>query len=113
MNLNTVKYFLAVCDEGSFTRAAACAGIAQPSLSVAIKRLEDELGGSLFDRYAGRVRLTDFGRLLRPWFLKLDRCADDLRRTARIHNQRRSASIRLPRHSVHVRPSSVRRADGP
>jgi DNA-binding transcriptional LysR family regulator len=50
MQLQTVRYFLALCEEHSFIRAARRCGVSQPSLSNAIKRLEDQLGGTLFIR---------------------------------------------------------------
>jgi hypothetical protein len=44
MNTKTIKYFLTICEKDSFTKAAAAQGISQPSLSLAIQRLERELG---------------------------------------------------------------------
>ena len=62
MELRQVEYVLAVIDEGSFTAGAAATGVAQPSLSEAIRRLERELGVRLFHRIGRRVGLTDAGR---------------------------------------------------
>ena len=50
MQLQKVRYFMAVCEERSFIRAARRSGVSQPSLSNAIKRFEDDLGGALFIR---------------------------------------------------------------
>ncbi len=61
MELRQVEYVLAVVDEGSFTAGAAVIGVAQPSLSESIRRLEDELGVRLFHRVGRRVTLTDAG----------------------------------------------------
>ena len=77
MNTKTIKYFLAICEKGSFTKAAAANGISQPSLSLAIQRLESELGGALFHRNAHGVALTELGSNLRPIFTTLVRCADE------------------------------------
>jgi DNA-binding transcriptional LysR family regulator len=76
MNIKSIKYFLAICEEGSFTKAAAAKGISQPSLSPAIQRLERELGGALFHRTARAVVLTELGSSLRPIFKNLVRSAD-------------------------------------
>lgn len=61
MDLRQVEYVLAVVDHGGFTRAARAAHVAQPSLSQAVRRLEDELGAPLFFRLGRGVRLTPAG----------------------------------------------------
>jgi DNA-binding transcriptional LysR family regulator len=66
MELHQVRYFLAVCDTLNFTRAAERCNVSQPSLTRAIKNLEDELGGSLFRRERRLTHMTDLGRLMRP-----------------------------------------------
>ncbi len=58
-----LDYVYAVYHEGSFTRAAEKLFISQPSLSAAIKNLENEIGAPLFDRGAGGVALTEVGRI--------------------------------------------------
>ena len=50
MQMHQVSYFLALCEELNFTRAARRCGISQPSLTTAIGALERELGGALFNR---------------------------------------------------------------
>jgi len=50
MEMQQIRYFLALCEERSFTRAARQCGISQPSLTNAIIRLEQEVGGPLFER---------------------------------------------------------------
>ncbi|HEY5505759.1 MAG TPA: LysR family transcriptional regulator, partial [Sedimentisphaerales bacterium] len=62
MEMHEVRYFLALCEEGSFTRAAKRCGVAQPSLTKAIKRLESKLGGDLFYRGHAETRLTKLGK---------------------------------------------------
>jgi LysR family transcriptional regulator, carnitine catabolism transcriptional activator len=62
MEFRQVEYVLAVADHGSFTRGAAALGVAQPSLSDGIKRLESELGVPLFHRIGRTVVPTDAGQ---------------------------------------------------
>jgi DNA-binding transcriptional LysR family regulator len=66
MNFRQLECFVAVVDEGSFTRAARRLGITQPSLSQHIKTLESELDGAVLDRLPRGVSLTPAGRALLP-----------------------------------------------
>ncbi len=66
MEIRQLEYFVAVADEGSFTRAAARVHVAQPGISAQIRRLERELGEELFDRSGRAVRLTAVGAALLP-----------------------------------------------
>jgi DNA-binding transcriptional LysR family regulator len=50
MQMHQIRYFLALCEERNFTRAAKRSGISQPSLTSAISAFERELGGALFHR---------------------------------------------------------------
>ncbi|BCA64216.1 hypothetical protein HMP09_3450 [Sphingomonas sp. HMP9] len=56
-----LRYFLAVVDQGNFTRAAAQCRISQPTLSVGIAKLEASLGQTLFLRTSRRIELTPSG----------------------------------------------------
>ncbi len=67
MEMHQIRYFLAVCDTLNFTRAAERCNVAQPSLTKAVRKLEEELGGELFRRERNLTHLTDLGRLMRPF----------------------------------------------
>ena len=61
MELRHLQYFVAVAEEGTFTRAAARVHVAQPGVSAQIRQLERELGHQLLDRSGRSVRLTEAG----------------------------------------------------
>lgn len=67
MELHQVRYFLAVCDQLNFTRAAQQCHVTQPSLTRAIQLLEKEFGGFLFHRERLNIRLTELGRVVKPY----------------------------------------------
>ncbi|MBV6415933.1 MAG: HTH-type transcriptional regulator GbpR [Steroidobacteraceae bacterium] len=77
MDLRQLRYFLAVAELGSFTRAAAVTGRTQQALSKGIHALEHQLGARLFERGAREARLTQIGRLL----VEHARTADDALRS--------------------------------
>jgi len=64
MESKSLRYFCEVVQRGGFTAAADALKIAQPSMSMAIKRLEEELGLQLFHRIDRQVSLTDEGERL-------------------------------------------------
>ena len=66
MELHQLRYFCAVADSGSFSRAAEQTHVSQPSLSQQILKLEDELGARLFDRLGRSVQLTELGKTFLP-----------------------------------------------
>ncbi len=65
MEIRTLRYFLAVAREENMTRAAEILHVTQPTLSKALRSLEDELGKKLFVRHSFSIRLTEEGVLLR------------------------------------------------
>ena len=78
MELQQLRYVLAVARTGNFSRAAQQCHVSQPSLSQQILKLEDELGEQLFDRLRKRAQLTPVGEAF-------------VRRAARILNEVESA----------------------
>ena len=81
-----MRYFIAVADEGSFSRAAAKVRVAQPSLSQQIRKLEAEVGQPLFDRLPRSVVLTEAGRCFIDYARQIlasigdaRRCVDELK----------------------------------
>src|SRR6201993_2307270 len=86
MEIHQLRYFVAVADEGNFSRAAAKVRVAQPSLSQQIRKLEAEIGQPLFDRLPRSVVLTEAGRCLLDYARQIlasigdaRRCVDELK----------------------------------
>ena len=71
VKMHQIFYFVALCEERSFTRAAKRCGVAQPSLTRAIQTLEEEFGAQLFERSRSNVRLTHLGLFVRPDFERI------------------------------------------
>src|SRR5260370_11659456 len=64
MTLHQLRIFLAVAQTATLTRASKQLGLAQPSLSQQLARLEESVGTRLFDRARNRMELSDAGRVL-------------------------------------------------
>lgn len=67
MQMHQIRYFLALCEERNFTRAAKRSGVSQPSLTNGIITLERELGGALFQRKP-TIALTALGYAMQPYW---------------------------------------------
>src|SRR5690349_12713278 len=80
MEIHQLRYFVAVAEEGSFSRAAAKVRVAQPSLSQQIQKLEAEVGQPLFDRLPRSIVLTEPGRCLIDYARQILATIGDARR---------------------------------
>ncbi|HEV2729932.1 MAG TPA: LysR family transcriptional regulator [Terriglobales bacterium] len=92
MEIHQLRYFVAVAEEGSFSRAAAREHVAQPSLSQQIQKLEFDVGERLFDRLPRSIVLTEAGKHLLDYARRVllemtnaRRCLDDLKRNVSGH----------------------------
>src|SRR3982751_5147687 len=79
MQLQQLRYFLAVVETRHFTQAADLLGVAQPTLSKQIHTLEETLGAPLFERARGAVALTAAGETLLPLARRMVADADAAR----------------------------------
>jgi DNA-binding transcriptional LysR family regulator len=84
MKMQHVQYFLALCEERNFTRAALRCRVTQPTLTQAIKQLEAELGGALFERNGRTSSLTALGAAVRPHIAAVAAASERVRETAAV-----------------------------
>ncbi len=112
MELHQLRYFLSVAETGGFSRAAAKCGVAQPSLSQQIRKLEDELGVPLFDRLPRGAVLTEAGIRFREHAERILASINDARR--QVGDLRGQVSGRLavgaiPTIAPYLLPKALRR----
>jgi DNA-binding transcriptional LysR family regulator len=93
--LRQMAYWLAVVEEGSFTRAAERMHVSQPSLSQQIRSLEAELGGELLERLPRSVRLTAAGKAFLPHARMGVRSAERAMRSARSALQEQTGELEI------------------
>src|ERR1700749_4194176 len=95
MEMHQVRYFLASAKHLNFTRAAQECGVSVPSLLRAIKLLEAEFGGPLFNRERRHTHLSELGRIALPHLEQLVREASEAKRKARDFLNVREATLKL------------------
>jgi Bacterial regulatory helix-turn-helix protein, lysR family len=99
MTLQQIRYFLALCEAGNFTHAAKRCGVAQPSLTRAIKELEAEFGGPLFVRNGRTSQLSSLGKVVQPYLADIDRAAGRAKSKAADFLAAPSRSTRKPKET--------------
>ena len=82
MNIRDLKYVVAVADHCHFGRAAEACHVGQPTLSAQIRKLEEQLGATLFERTKRSVRVTPLGEEIVAKARALIALADEIKETA-------------------------------
>ena len=95
MRMHCVRYFLAVAETLNFTRAAQQCRVRQPSLTRAIRELEEELGGALLCRERSHTHLTELGRSMLPLLKRCHASALDAKALAERRLRGEQAPLRL------------------
>ncbi len=107
MDIRQLQIFVECAHRASFTQAAQELGIAQPAVSQAIARLEDDLGVPLFDRRGRDVRLTEEGSQLLPYARSVLKEMEAARRMMEHVRKRKNARLRVgvtPTVATHLLP---------
>lgn len=95
MEMYQIRYFLAVCETLNFTRTSEKCFVSQPSLTKAIQKLEDNLGGRLFNRTKNSVEMTELGKLMQPNLEQIYNAAREAREQAKSFVSGQTGKLRL------------------
>ncbi|MBC9878847.1 LysR family transcriptional regulator [Bradyrhizobium sp. INPA01-394B] len=95
MEMQQIRYFIALVEHSNFTRAADACNVTQPSLTRAIKQLEHEFGGQLFHRERPNVRPTDLAQIVMPHLKQVYEEAHNARRIAEAFATEKKFKLRL------------------
>lgn len=95
MELQQIRYFLAIHEHGGFSRAALACDVSQPALTAAIKKLETEVGAPVFYREGKRLLLTELGRMVKPHLEQVFKGTQTAREIARNFTLLRQAPLRI------------------
>jgi DNA-binding transcriptional LysR family regulator len=95
MEMQQVRYFVALARELNFTRAAEKCNVSQPALTRAIQQLEHELGGPLFHRERGNTHLSELGRMMLPYLQSVEESCRAARDQARAVKKLERATLTI------------------
>ena len=111
MDLLQLEHFLAVVEEGTFTRAAERVCRTQPAVSQSIKKLEEEVGTALFARDIHDVSLTEAGKVLVDYARRMVRARDDAMRELGALKNLKTGTLTIAAHetaAVYLLPAPLR-----
>jgi DNA-binding transcriptional LysR family regulator len=95
MEMQQVRYFVALAGTLNFTRAAEQCNVSQPALTRAIQQLEHELGGPLFHRERGNTHLSELGRMMLPYLQTVEESCRAARDQARAVKKLEQATLTI------------------
>ena len=95
MEMQQVRYFLALARTLNFTRAAEQSNVSQPALTRAIQQLEHELGGPLFHRERANTHLSELGRMMLPYLEQIHSQTEAARQHAKSIKKLDNVTLRI------------------
>jgi DNA-binding transcriptional LysR family regulator len=111
MDLLQLEHFLAVCEEGTFTRAAERVCRTQSAVSQSIKKIEDEIGTPLFARGMHDVTLTETGKVVLEYARRMVRLRDEATRQISALKNLNAGTLTIAAHesaAVYLLPAPLR-----
>lgn len=109
MEIQQLRLFLKVVEQGGFTAAARDLGLSQPAISQQIARLESSLGRPLFERQGRRVALTEAGELLRRRAMRIVSLVEDTARLLRDDGETGKVTVSaIPTVAPYLMPDLLR-----
>ena len=95
MEMQQVRYFLALAKTLNFTRAAEQSNVSQPALTRAIQQLEHELGGPLFHRERANTHLSELGRMMLPYLEQIQAQSEAAKQHARSVKRLENVTLKI------------------
>jgi DNA-binding transcriptional LysR family regulator len=95
MEMQQVRYFLALARTLNFTRAAEQSNVSQPALTRAIQQLEHELGGPLFHRERANTHLSELGRMMLPYLEQIHAQTEAAKQQAKAAKKLDNVTLRI------------------
>jgi len=95
MEMQQVRYFLALAKTLNFTRAAEQSNVSQPALTRAIQQLEHELGGPLFHRERANTHLSELGRMMLPYLEQIHAQTEAAKQQAKAIRKLDNVTLRI------------------
>jgi len=95
MEMQQVRYFLALARTLNFARAAEQSNVSQPALTRAIQQLEHELGGPLFHRERANTHLSELGRMMLPYLEQIQAQTEAAKQHARAARKLDNVTLRI------------------
>ena len=95
MEMQQVRYFVALARTLNFTRAAEQCNVSQPALTRAIQQLEHELGGPLFHRERNNTHLSELGRMMLPYLESVEASTHAARQAAQAAKKIQNITLTL------------------
>jgi DNA-binding transcriptional LysR family regulator len=95
MEMQQIRYFVALKRELNFTRAAEACNVSQPALTRAIQALEAELGGPLFHRERSQTHLSELGRMMAPYLESILKQSQTVKERAKEFGRAENLELRV------------------